>query len=123
MAYEIPGLKYGTLLAGEDLSSAQFLFGKVNSAGKIVKCSVSGEDSDGVIYGKPVSGVAVEMCGSRIAKVIAGSAIAAGAKVTTNASGKASTAASGDYYLGKALESVNADGEVITVLLKFNGKI
>lgn len=84
----VPGLT-----AGADLSSDQFKFGKI-SAGGVVLASVSGEPVDGVIQDKPaVAGRAVSLAYSGVTKVVAGAAVAKGARIQPNALGLAITGA------------------------------
>ena len=122
MAYDQPGLKLGVLIAGADLSAAQFMFVKVHASGRVVKCDTQGEEADGVLYNKPTSGQPAELCGSRVAKVVCGASVTAGDKVMTDSAGKAITATSNNYNIGKALAG-GASGEIIPVLLKMNGKV
>lgn len=92
MAYEgnlqiVPGL-----VAGADLSSDQFKFGKI-SAGGVVIATVSGEPVDGVIQDKPTAANrSVSLGYSGVTKVVAGGIIAAGARIQPNANGLAITA-------------------------------
>lgn len=58
---------------------------------------------------------AVVMAG--ITKVIAGGAITAGDLITTNTSGRAAAAGSGDIVMGQALTAAGANGEFITINL------
>jgi hypothetical protein len=107
-----------TLPAAADYSSAsQFRFVNVNSSGQAVRVSSAGGDAIGVLQNKPdAAGKAATVATSGIVKVVAGGTIAAGAKVQSDASGDALTAASGDAVLGVALASA-VDGDVFPVLL------
>jgi hypothetical protein len=122
MAYEVAGMKLGVLPAGEDLSAAQFLFVKVNASSQIVKCTVSGESPDGVLQSKVASGQPADVDRNGVSKVVAGpGGITAGNDVTTNASGQAITAASGDFIAGRCILSA-ASGAFGTVSLTRSGK-
>lgn len=50
-------------------------------------------------------------------KVTAGAAVSLGARITTNGSGRAVAAASGDVVIGFAREAAAADGDIITAYL------
>lgn len=50
-------------------------------------------------------------------KVVAGGAITVNALITTNGSGRATAASSGDMVMGRALEAAGADGQIITCQL------
>lgn len=50
-------------------------------------------------------------------KVVAGGVVAVGVIITTNASGRATAAVSGDLAVGRAITSAAADGEVLRALL------
>jgi len=80
-------------VAGEDLSTKQFYFGRISTNGAVVRASTLGEYVDGVIQNDPESGQACEFAISGVSKVICGAAVTAGDKVQTNALGKAITAA------------------------------
>jgi len=94
MAYEgglqtIPGL-----VAGADLSAAQFLFGKINTSGKVVKATAEGEYVDGVIQNAPAAADrAVTFANGGVTKITCGAGVTMGDRLMTDANGKAKTAA------------------------------
>jgi hypothetical protein len=95
MAFEgiirnIPGVE-----AGEDLSAAQYLFGVINTTGKVVKNTVLGGYVDGVIQDKPISGQAVAFARDCISKVVCGGTITNGDRVMSDATGRAITVSAG----------------------------
>ena len=117
-----------TLPGGEaaaDLSANQYYFVKVDSSGQVALCDTLGEKMDGVLQNDPeAQGRAATVWGvGSVSKVVASAAIAQGANVTTAASGKAVTAASGNYIAGTALEASSADGEVIAVWVTMPGRV
>lgn len=101
-----------------DLSAKQYYLAKLTSTG----CALAAADTDPCypIQNKPKpTGEQAALAIAGVSKVIAGGAIAQGAKVApTAANGKAQSAASGDRWFGIALEAAGADGDIITVLLR-----
>lgn len=116
MAYEIPGYKLGTRVAGSDLSAKQFLFVKV-AASNTVAVSGAGELSLGVLQNKPVSGEAAEIMVSGVTKVWSSAAVLEGAVVTPDSAGKAVTATTGNEGHGIALAAASGADELIPILL------
>ncbi len=127
-----------TLVAGADLSASQFLAVKLNSSGRAVLAG-AGEDAVGVLQSKAGAGLPVTVRVAGITKFIAGDAIAAGARVASDADGKAKTAVAasvntsdagapadavaGSFTLGHALEAAAASGVFIAVLLSKSGAV
>lgn len=104
--------------AAGDLSAEQYTFVVVDSNGQVGQQTTAGGDADGVLMNKPnAQGVAAEVAISGVTKVVAGAVVAAGAKVQSDTTGRAITAATGDHVLGKALSAAAAANEVIEVLL------
>lgn len=120
MAYQenLEGVTYD---AGEDLSSDQYTFMKLDATdpSRVVKQDTAGASCVGVLRTvADEAGKAVTVDGSSGSKVKvkAGGTVAAGAKVQSDATGRAITAASGDHVQGYALEG-GVVGQTITVLL------
>jgi len=121
MSYEIPGFKY-TRLSDADFSTKKYYFVKAAASDK---CSIAGdgEISIGVLQSNPsATDLECELVADGISFVEAGAAVAEGANVASNASGKAITAVAGKYILGVALKAAGADGDIIPVLLFNAGK-
>jgi hypothetical protein len=115
MAYEIPGFSY-TLVSVADLSASQFRFVDVNNAGKAVVPSLGGPVV-GVRNNKPRANEEATVVGTGISIVEAGAAITVGAYVTTDATGRVITAATGHQIHGRALETASGAGVFVAVLL------
>lgn len=120
MAYEVTGFKLGTLLANADLTASQYLFVVANSSSKVALAG-AGVDVLGVLNNDPNTNQSAEVVVNGVAKVRAGAAVAAGAKVMANASGQAITATATNKAVGVALAAAAAANEVIPVLLKDMG--
>jgi hypothetical protein len=105
-----------SLPANADLSTKQNLFVVINSSGNVAVAG-DGADADGVLMNEPAAaGRAAEVAISGIVPVLCGGTVTAGDQVSSSAAGKAVTAGTGDYVLGRATET-GADGEIIGVLL------
>lgn len=111
-----------TLIAGADLSSAQFKFVTLESTGSVILADSAGENAFGVCLAGAASGNAVTVCVNGSVMVLAGGTIAAGAKITTTAAGKAATATTGNVILGYAREA-GVDGQIIEVELIQGGNV
>ena len=106
-----------TLEAGADLSADQFTFVVVAADGQVDQVSSAGGEVDGVLLNDPAAaGRAATVAYAGVVKVYAGGTVASGAKVQSDASGAAITAASGDLVVGKCVKG-GAVGELIEVLL------
>lgn len=89
--------------AGADLSGSQFRFVKASTtAAKQVVQTVAGENAIGVLYEPGASGTTVGFANGGILTVYAGGTVAVGAKVASDANGRAVTAASTNHVLGVA---------------------
>lgn len=105
--------------ADEDLRTKLNYFVKISADGEIALAGAN-EKVFGTVYEVNLTGTAgsygpVTVQFGGIAKVVAGAAIAAGAEVSSDASGKAVTA--GTNKVGVALIAAAADGDVIEVAL------
>ncbi len=122
MAYEISNYSVKvTLVAGADLSAAQYKFVKLNSSGQAVVCSSATDIPIGVLQNDPASGAEAEVLVIGGTKIIAGAAIAEGAQVGTSTAGKAVALVAGTdttkYVAGALLTESGADGEIVTAVI------
>src|SRR5262249_2662532 len=100
------------------------------SSGQVVLCSAAGEAPTGILQNKPTSGQSAQVRVLGATKVIASGAITRGARVATDAAGKAKTAVAssgagitGSYVLGIALETAGGANELIDALITMEGAI
>ena len=111
-----------TAQAVADLSGAQYHLLRHTAAGQVNVASNAGggvDDVVGILQNKPTSGNGATVGYQGQSKVTVGnSAITVHTLLTTNGSGRATAAASGDWTFGQALEASSADGEVIRCLLR-----
>jgi uncharacterized protein YjlB len=108
-----------TYTAGADLSAAQFKFVKISGA-NVVVASSAGEQCIGVCIVGGASGAAVTVTRGGSVMVTAGATISAGAAVSTDASGLAKAAATGNIIMGYAREA-GVNGQVIEIELISGG--
>lgn len=99
-----------TIPAGEDLSSKQFHFVKLNAAGRVVACNTAGERAFGVVLNKPdAAGKSANVVtGPGGSFVVAGAAVPLGSEVATDAQGRAKVAAATEYVNGVAVSGAAA---------------
>jgi hypothetical protein len=69
----------------------------------------------GVCENAPSSGQHASLCVNGESKVVAGASYSVNALLTTNGSGRAIAAASGQQVLGRARQAAGADGDVTSV--------
>jgi len=122
MAYEISNYSVKvTLVAAADLSSKQYMFVKLDSAGKAAAIAANTDRAIGVLQNAPTEGQEAEVLVVGGTKLVAGEAIAEGAVLSTTSAGKADSIAVGtattQYILGTALTEVAADGEILTAVI------
>lgn len=119
MAYEVP-LQRFSLNAAADLTGSRYCAVVIDANGE-VGLPAAGARIDAVLQNKPDVGqpAALELGRGGITFAKAGGAIAQGALVGVNASGEfiEPAGASGDAYVGKALEAASGAGSVIAVLI------
>lgn len=102
-----------------DLSAARNCFVKVTAAHTVGLCGAA-QRAIGVLKNQPdnvkIKSAQVRQLNAGVSsKVVAGGAIAAGAKVTSDAAGRAVTAAAGNEINGIAREAAAVLGDVIEI--------
>lgn len=110
-----------TLVAGADLSSAQYKFVKLDSNGAAVVCSAVTDVPVGVLQNNPPSGSEAEVLVIGGTKILAGGTCEIGATIGTTTAGKAATYAAGTdttkYIVGTVLVATAGDGQIGTALI------
>lgn len=121
MATEGGFLEHLTFQAAADLREFQHRFVRPTGAGTINVASDSGaaaaSEVIGVLTSKPNSGEHCSVAWLGKTKVVVGGAITANRFITTQGSGKAAHAASGDLVIGRALTTGGAEDEKIEALI------
>lgn len=107
--------------AAADISAAQYHIVRISDGDKQVNIGSLATHSSmlGVLQNKPAAaGRNATVCVDGPSKVVAGAAISsAGVFFTTNGSGRAVAATSGDMACGRIIETAAANGDVINVLV------
>jgi len=121
VAYEInPNALKITLVAGADLSSAQYKFVKLNASGQAILCAAVTDKPIGVLQNAPLSGQEAEVTVIGGTKVVLGGSVAEGAAVGTSAAGAGVALTFGTdttkFVVGQALTE-GASAEIITVVV------
>lgn len=127
MAWEQPGFS-SSLVAGADLSAAQFLFMKLDSSGNIITCAAVTDKPIGVLQNSPANvgstGQEALVMHEGITKMIAGGTIAIDDLIGTDGNGKAVAYVPGTdttkYIVGRALEAASAN-EAFTMIFSCLG--
>ena len=99
----------------------QYRFVKVTGASIVGLCTANTDNSIGVMQSKPqVTGQAATVAIRGVSFVLSGAAIAAGAKITTDSTGRAITVpgSGSPVTYGVAITATAAAGELVSVLLK-----
>lgn len=109
-------LSVGSLTAGADLSAKLHHLVKVHTVANQVNTCGAGEEAIGVLLNEPTSGAVAEVSRGIIVPVIAGAAVSIGARLMSNAAGRAIAATSTNRVVGIALEAASADGEEIRMV-------
>jgi len=121
MAYEFSNYSVKvTLVAGADLSAAQYKFVKLNSSGQAVICSGATDSPIGVLQNAPTSGQEAEVLIVGGTKVVAGAAITLPNTIGTDANGKAVALTTTDttkYIVGSLITASAADANVVTAVI------
>lgn len=129
MAEQGPQGRY-SFRAAADLTTKQWHIMRVVAAGPPPTCNIASNalaaanvGMVGVLQNAPNTDEPATVANDGLSKVVAGAATSAWAWITTDASGRAINASSGDVAIGRATESAGAAGQVISVLLQKPFKI
>ena len=123
MAYEIPGFTDGVEVAAADLSAKQYTAVTLTSTG-YAAIILATTRFDGVLQNKPLAGEACAVMKMGVSKMYAGAAIAKGAELMCDTSGRCITAATtGNRAWGVAREQATALGQLIAVEFGFFQRI
>jgi hypothetical protein len=107
-----------TAVAAADLSAREYHLVRYSASERVNQASEAVHSSlAGVLQNKPRADEFATVGILGLSKVVAGAAVAANVFLTTNASGRAIAASSGQMVFGRALAPAGANGEIITALI------
>ena len=124
MAREKTGATLPTLVAAADFTTAgQHRFVVIDSNGKAALAG-AGVAVDGVLQNNPDVDQAATVWGpGTLSKIEAGAAVATGAQVTPDATGRAVDAATTNYIAGKIVDAAGGAGEIASVWITQPGRL
>ena len=122
MAYEINNYSLKiTLVAGADLSSAQYKFVEIGTGGVVTVCNGATDKPIGVLQNAPTSGQEAEVVVAGGTKVVASAALSVGTLIGTDNAGKADAKVPGtdttEFVVGTVIFAAGADGEIATAVV------
>jgi len=122
MAYEINAYSVKvTLVAGADLSAAQFRFVEIGTGGLVTRANANTDKPIGVLQNAPKQGEEAEVLVVGGTKLVSAAALAVGTVVSTDAEGRGQAITVGTdttrYNLGSTIFASGATGEIATVLI------
>lgn len=122
MAYEINNYSLKiTLIAGADLSAAQYKFVEIGTGGVVTVCNGATDKPIGVLQNAPTSGQEAEIVVAGGTKVVASASLAVGTLIGTDNAGKADAKVVGtdttEYVVGTIIYPAGADGEIATAVV------
>lgn len=110
-----------TFVAGQDLSTKQYLFVNLATDGQIDPAG-DGAIAVGVLQNAPsAAGQAATVGILGVTRVKAGAAFEEGVLLGSDTNGKAVTATSGEYILAISKEPAGADGDIVLAQLIISG--
>jgi hypothetical protein len=123
VAFEQVGATRGFIVAGADLSAAQYRAVTLNGSGEAVRNSTAGGKVYAVLQNAPAATRACTLWRNGVTKMVAGAAIAAGVEVMSDNQGRAVLATSGNNSIGVCVFGAAAAGELCSVDLEFRGLV
>jgi hypothetical protein len=122
MAYEINAYSVKvTLIAGADLSAAQFRFVEIAAGGLVTRANAITDKPIGVLQNSPKEGEEAEVLVVGGTKLVSGAALAVGNVVSTDTAGRGTSIVVGtattQYNLGTVIFASGAADEIATVLI------
>jgi len=121
MAYEIPGFVIGTEVASADLSTHQFKAVVFTSTGWAL-AGVGAQDV-GFLQDKPTTDEVAQVLVNGVSKAVAGAAVAKGARLRTDATGRLVTAVATEEAVARALTAAGAANEILSVDARYTGVV
>lgn len=120
MAFNGPQTRIPGLVAGADLTAAQYRFVKLSAAKTVILCAAVTDHPIGVLQNTPDNTEEATVCAIGVTKVSADAALTAGAAIGTSADGQAAAYTVADttkYIVGHVIAGTAAAGEIATVFV------
>lgn len=120
MAFNGPQTRIPGLVAGADLTAAQYHFVKLSAANTVVICAAVTDHPIGVLQNDPGDTEEATVCAIGVTKVSSDAALVAGAAIGTSADGQAVTYTVADttkYIVGHVLTATANAAEIATVFV------
>lgn len=112
-----PAVRAATDLSGYQYRIMRFSAAETCNVASNAVSAAAAEAPAGVLQNTPSSGQAAGIAYGGFTKVMAGAAVTARAFITTNGSGKAIAAVSGDMVMGRAVLAAAATDEIISAVI------
>lgn len=114
MSQNINSIHTETFIAGADMSALRNRFVKVSADNTVILATANGDSIIGVQEDIPfaAAGAQVGVCLLGTPQICSGASFAAGAKLTSNGSGKAVAATTGQAYHAIAIQAATAADEL-----------
>lgn len=110
-----------TFPAGADLTTSQYKFVEIDSAGVVTVCDAATDIPAGVLQNKPNLNEAAQVRVFGVTKVQADAALAIGVTIGTSADGQADAKVQGtdktEYIVGYTLTAANNAAELVSALI------
>ena len=118
MAYEIPVLDLSLPCSTQDLSTRQYHFVKLSTAGVVELSTTIGGRALGVLQNKPSASALAQVRVHGVTKVYSDGTLGPGEMVAASSVGRAQASTAGSYQLAVVLDGSTASAGVITALLQ-----
>jgi hypothetical protein len=106
------------LESGNDFTNDKYTIVNLSAANTVVRATnATSRALFGVVINDPSSAQAATVAVRGVVKIRAAGSVTAAVLITTDSSGRATAAVSGDLVIGRALEAAGAAGENITCYL------
>jgi len=118
MAYEIPVLDLSLPCSTQDLSTRQYHFVKLSTAGVVELSTTIGGRALGVLQNKPSASATAQVRVHGVAKIVSDGSVGPGELVAASSVGRAQASTAGSHRLGIVLSGTTSSTGVISVLLQ-----
>lgn len=118
MAWEGPQHRIPGLVAGADLSGAQYRFVKLSASKTVVACAAVTDKPIGILQNDPLQGQEATVASAGVSKLVGSAALGFGASVGTSADGRGAAYTAVDttkYIVGQVIQPTAAANEIAVV--------